>query len=268
MPFSTAAQKKIQRLYHWQRFELACFEEQIKNGTVYCSTPRYFNDPWDCRPFFNTNLLADENEQRKQIEWAVDICKRDPSMSSSDIQKMSRELRNPEVLEHYVRKHTVALQEEVLKRYRVYCLCPDVKNMLMWAHYANKHSGVCLEFNVQSETICGALEVQYRDDFPMTNLYSNDESENLLPLLAKARAWEYEHEYRLIAQDADHRTPHDTLLAKGGHLELSKGALLSVIVGHLGPYEQVKTLTMRYRPEIQVLRAHLVPNRYELDIRA
>lgn len=267
MPFPTAAQKKIQRLYHWQRFDMARFEEQMKNGAVYCSSPRDFNDPWDCRPFFNTNLLADENERRKHIEWAVEVCKRHTSMSASDIQRMSRELRNPAVLEHYVRKQTLALQEEVLKRYRVYCLCPDVNNILMWAHYADSHRGICLEFNVQSDTICGALEVQYRDEFPMTTQYSNDERENLLPLLAKARAWEYEHEYRLIAQDADNRTPHDTLLTKGGHLKLSKGALLSVIVGHLGPYEQVQTLVRRHRPEIQVQRAHLVPNRYQLDIR-
>ena len=71
MPFPTAAQNKIQRLYHWQRFNMARFEEQMKNGTVYCSSPRDFNDPWDCRPFFNTNLLADENERPKHIDWAV-----------------------------------------------------------------------------------------------------------------------------------------------------------------------------------------------------
>ena len=239
----------------------------MKNGTVYCSSPRNFNDPWDCRPFFNTDLLTNEKEQGKHVEWAVEICRRHTRMSDQDIENMKRELQNPSVLERYMREQTLAVQEEVLNRYRVYCLSPDVNNILMWAHYADSHRGICLEFNVKSDTICGALEVQYRDEFPMTTQYSKDEADNLLPLLAKASAWTYEHEYRLIAQDAANRAPDDTLLTNGGHLQLSKGALRSVIVGALGPYDQVCAIVRQYSPNIEVRRVQLVQNRYQLDIR-
>ena len=47
------------------------------------------------------------------------------------LRAMSPELRNPAVLVHYVQKQTVALQEEVVKRHQVYCLCPDVNNIIM-----------------------------------------------------------------------------------------------------------------------------------------
>ena len=62
MSFPTAAQDKIRRLYHWQRFDAVRFEEQMKNGTVYCSSPRDFNYPWDCRPWLRCLRLTLENE--------------------------------------------------------------------------------------------------------------------------------------------------------------------------------------------------------------
>jgi len=266
MPFRTAYQNKIPRLYHWQRFDADRFAQQLRNCTVYCSSPRDFNDPWDCRPFFNTDLLADPAERQKHIDWAVEICKRHAPMSDNDMDRMKRELQDPIALERYVRQSIVEVQKAVLERYRVYCLCPDVNNVLMWAHYGASHTGICLEFNVANETICSAQEVKYFKQFPMTPQYSKDEDENSLPLLSKGDVWQYEHEYRLIAQDADNRTPHDTLLTHDGHLKLAGGALLSVIVGHLGPYEQVQDLVVRHAPSVKVLRAHLVPNKYELIV--
>lgn len=77
MDSRTAAQNKIPLLYHWQKFDLARLEQQLREGTVFCSKPIDFNDPWDCRPFFNTDLLAHPNERQKHIDWAVEICKRD-----------------------------------------------------------------------------------------------------------------------------------------------------------------------------------------------
>src|SRR5205807_9098954 len=139
-----------------------------------CSNPKDFNDPWDCRPFFNTDLLADPAERRKHINWAVDLCKRAGLMSARDIDRMKVKLQDPAELERRVRESTTGVQQAVLDRYRVYCLGPDLGNLLMWAHYADRHRGVCLEFNVKNMTICGAQEVQYLPEFPMTRQYSKD----------------------------------------------------------------------------------------------
>jgi len=187
-------------------------------------------------------------------------------MSEADIARMQQKLQDPVLLERMVREHTRATQEAVMDRYRVYCMCPHVQNALMWAHYAAKHRGICLEFNVANDTICGALEVQYHPEFPMTRQYSDDLAENLLPLLAKSDVWSYEKEFRLLTQEASNATPHDTLLTKNGHLKLGDGALRSIIVGCLGPYDAVRDLAARYSPNIQVQRARKVENRYALEI--
>lgn len=266
MDSRTAAQNKIPLLYHWQKFDPSRLEQQLRDGTVYCSRPIDFNDPWDCRPFFNTDLLADPSERQKHIDWAVEICKRDGRMSAPDIDRMRRELQDRAVLERCVREHITATQQAVIDRYRVYCLGPDVNNLLMWAHYADRHRGICLEFNVKNFTMCSAQEVQYFPQFPMTRQYSGDLDENLLPLLAKGDHWKYEQEYRLIAQEMCNATNHDTLICENGHLKLAKGALLSIIVGHDGAYRQVGDLVAKHAPDVRVRRARLVPNKYKLDI--
>jgi hypothetical protein len=264
MTFQTAAERKIPRLYHWQRFDASRFEHQMANGTVYCSNAAHFNDPWDCKPFFNTEILRDATERQRHIKWAVEICRKLTRMSERDIERMKRELEDPATLEHYVRKHTEGTQQAIFERYRVYCLCPNVDSLLMWAHYADRHCGICLEFDVRNETICGAQEVQYFEQFPMTRQYSNDLNENLLPLLAKGKHWEYEHEFRLVAQEERNATEHETLRCSDGHLKLAEGALLSVIVGHNGPYERVRDIVTKHAPKVHIQRAHLVENRYEL----
>lgn len=266
MPFPNAAQRRIRQLYHWQRFDAARLEAILRDNAIYCSKPSDFNDPWDCRPFFNTELLADPAELQKHIDWAVRICRRTGKMSEADIVRMRDQLRDPAVCEPLVRQCTVETQQAIMERYRVYCLCPDVTNALMWAHYADSHRGICLEFNVRNEVTCCALEVQYFAKFPMTRQYSDDLSENLLPLLAKSDVWKYESEYRLIVQDAANATPHETLLATNGFLKLPDGALRAIIVGCQGPYDAVQNLVPKCNAGIPVLRARKVENRYALEI--
>jgi len=243
-------------------------ELTLRTGTIYCSNPKDFNDPWDCRPYFNTDLLSDLVERQKHIECAVKICRRHTRMSEQDIVRMHRKLQDPVLLQQMVREQIVAMQQAVLDRYRVYCMCPDVQSTLMWARYADKHRGICLEFNVANDAICGAMEVQYYPEFPMIRQYSDDLAENLLPLLAKSNVWEHEKEYRLLTQESSNATPHDTLLSDGGHLKLPDGAFRAIIVGCQGPYDAVRDLVGKHNADIQLLRAHLVPNRYALDITA
>ncbi|MEO8062144.1 MAG: DUF2971 domain-containing protein [Pseudomonadota bacterium] len=256
----------IKRLYHWQRFDADRLEGILRNNSIYFSKPSDFNDPWDCRPFFNVDSLGDPIEARKHIDWAELICRRAGRMNEADIPRMRIQLRDRTTLESKILELTTGFQQDVLDRYRVYCLCPDVTNALMWAHYADSHHGICLEYNVENSVICGALQVQYFDDFPMTRVYSSDLRENLLPVVAKSGVWRYEKEYRLIAQDAANATGHDTLLTTNGLLKLPAGALCAIIVGCQGPFDAVEALARTCNASVQVLKAEKIANRYALNI--
>lgn len=266
MPFPTAYQSGHKQLYHWQPLHKERLEATLRGNTIYCSRPGDFNDPWDCRPYFNTDLLQQPDELRKHVDWAVDICTRDGRMSPEDMNRMGQALQDAAVQERYLLQIIDETQQVVLERYRVYCMCPNVQNPLMWAHYADHHRGVCLEFNVRNEVICGALQVQYFREFPMTPAYSKDLADNLLPLVAKSDAWSGESEFRLIAQEADNATKHETLITRGGHLPLPAGALSAVIVGCNADYEAVARLIRETGNKVELKRAHKVPNRYELRV--
>lgn len=266
MPFLTAGQTGLDCLYHWQKFQPDRLGPILRDNEIYFSRPSDFNDPWDCRPFFNIDLLNDPGEVQKHIDWAVRVCRQDGRMSEADIGRMREALNERDLLEEKIRQVTIETQQAVLKRYRVYCLCPDVQNSLMWAHYADSHRGVCLEFNVRNDVICGALQVQYSLDFPMTNQYSVEPAENLLPLLVKSKVWAYEQEWRLIAQNFHNRTPDDTLLVEKGFLKLPEGALRSIIVGCQGPVDEVRAFTEDCGADIPVLVARKIENRYAIEI--
>jgi hypothetical protein len=101
-------------------------------------------------------------------------------------------------------------------RYRVYCLGPDSGNLLMWAHYADNHRGVCLEFDTRDEVMCFPLRVEYSAQFPVMRAYTTDLVDNLVPLLSKSDVWAYEREYRLIAQERGDATDHETPVTDDG----------------------------------------------------
>ncbi len=114
--------------------------------------------------------------------------------------------------------------------------------------------------------MCCPLRVDYHAEFPVVRAYSTDEVENLRTLLAKADVWEYEHEYRLIAQERCASTADQTLMTDNNFLKLPKTALLSVIVGCQGPYHFVQSLVGEVAPELPVKKAVRVSNRFELRI--
>jgi hypothetical protein len=76
----------------------------------------------------------------------------------------------------------------------------------MWSHYADKHSGVCIEFdNSQSQRFVDLTDdditegvVNYRAE-ERINYVGRDRVSGVLKLfLSKSKSWEHEQEYRLI----------------------------------------------------------------------
>lgn len=86
---------------------------------------------------------------------------------------------------------------EQSKHFKVACLTYDPLNILMWSHYANKHTGICLGF--YDETLTYA--VHYTDDFPIIDFDEKIPNKRIMQfhkmLNCKARMWEYEQERRI-----------------------------------------------------------------------
>ena len=76
----------------------------------------------------------------------------------------------------------------------------------MWAHYANNHSGVCVEYDfdaVKNAVPFACIPVRYTDNYEYllnTNNISEDVA-NYMKFFTKAKEWEHEKEWRVAEQN-------------------------------------------------------------------
>lgn len=105
----------------------------------------------------------------------------------------------------------------LLDSIKVACLTTDNKNTVMWGHYADKHRGICIEYDISP------LLDKNRNDFLIRKInydktaIINENIANInnielydLNLLMdlfsiKSKEWEYENEYRILYYDRERR---------------------------------------------------------------
>lgn len=81
------------------------------------------------------------------------------------------------------------------------CFSDNFKSPLMWAHYANNHTGVCLGIEVSNKKL---LQMNYRANRSAVNFdfkkFENAADEELMEKIisTKFKEWEYEREWRLL----------------------------------------------------------------------
>jgi hypothetical protein len=87
-------------------------------------------------------------------------------------------------------------KSEMARRCGVLCFSEDQADVLQWAHYADRHKGVCLGFDVSgSEGKFGRVDyVNERFPFPKVP----DEAFAWKLLSTKSQAWKYEKEWRVF----------------------------------------------------------------------
>ena len=167
-----ANQTQFSNLYHYQAFDpdlyLARLTDILLNHRIYCSNPEDFNDPWDCKPYFDPQLLEDPN--RSATAEAL-IATHTPCANEERINQQLR--TNPVFLKKNIHEFSERFMENVSKRWGVYCLSPGPGLTLMWSHYSRNHSGICLEFAVADTKFGGAQKVHYQREYPAPSFFMN-----------------------------------------------------------------------------------------------
>lgn len=82
--------------------------------------------------------------------------------------------------------------------------CEDVDNLLLWSHYANSHTGYCIEYDsIKLFELWQylLLPIVYQEQYPKVH-FSTIQKEvfmnNLRCLATKSKHWEYENEWRIV----------------------------------------------------------------------
>lgn len=120
------------------------------------------------------------------------------------------ELLSPQLTDKDMRQLNHELHGLLIKTMGVICFSDNMRSPLMWAHYAEKHNGMCLGFDIP------ALSADWDNSIIKPMMYEtkrlkielakiqasvNDRIAFIGALLhTKAKAWEYECEYRMMAE--------------------------------------------------------------------
>ena len=195
--------------------------------------------------------------------------KHGPALPEREHQRREAELRsNRPLLESMIDDLSREMDKAIQSQYRVFCLSRHPDSTLMWAHYAASCKGLCLEFSVQNSLCCGALEVQYFDEYPLFSAHASDDDSNLRPLLSKSAAWKYEDEFRVIA--TEHPYVVDSIpTSMSGFVKLPTGAMTAVILGPLMSQSDralVRKIVVDSGWSIRLKEARTVPDRYAFVI--
>jgi len=83
-------------------------------------------------------------------------------------------------------------KQEMSRRFGLICFCKHWHNPLLWSHYADKHRGMCLGFDVDDR---GLKEVTYVRERSNLKMPPTKESADEL-LFTKFWDWHYEEEWR------------------------------------------------------------------------
>jgi hypothetical protein len=188
---------------HERQLQLEYAIDIIAQHRLYVSPPTSFNDPFDCRE----NLSFEGSEEQKLERAVQKIMKDKPSISISEARLAApNRLR---IVEQHGRTQIKALIENQLG---IVSFAGSRDNLLMWAHYANAHRGIVIEFDanklsgdtsLRSVDFFGeALQVQYVETLPTTNFFTEDSVKQVKKLLlTKSSHWKYEQEFRMVVKD-------------------------------------------------------------------
>lgn len=261
MPFIPASHTDYRSLYHYQPFNgewKNYLEATLRDRTIYLSSPQSFNDPWDCRPWFDLEALQDPNVREAHIAWFM---RQSTQTKESDAIEMRH---TPNLLRHMIEECSVGVCNDLNNNYRVYCLTPNENNALMWAHYADKHKGICLQFDVRTSPVDLAYKIEYQQNLPPSLLIQNNEEPAIKALFTKSDAWAYENEFRILARDAKSPLP-DIPITKDNLLKLADRVLIGIIIGcQSEDSDEIVEIVDRHQPSITVRKAVRMPHRYGL----
>ena len=166
-----------------------------KNDQMWYSAPCNFNDVFDCdvsidnQKIFNKTLkvFPDKRGIRPGSKMWRDL--------QSTINQQLRTLR--------------ATFDELRRPTGVSCLSESDDSLLIWAHYANHHRGICVEydlFEINQKLNFTAVPVVYSEQracfnsLDLQNQHIKNDASKLLvqSLTSKSPEWSYEKEWRII----------------------------------------------------------------------
>lgn len=183
------------------------FLEHLENRTIWLSSPMMFNDPFDC--VYNCDYAYEVEQIGAHVLYTLAGRDEAERIISSEFWQQRFE---PVATNFKSSMYGIHKKNERNKYITCFSDPENVFSKIMWAHYANSHSGVCAEYTYGSvNNICefGCIPIKYTDHYDRrVNATTTEEgtAEFLKLIYNKATEWEYEKEWRVVKEsDNDER---------------------------------------------------------------
>lgn len=165
----------------------------IQNNELYFSKPEDFNDPYDSQLMIDMEA-PDEDYERIILErMKLDPRFRNVKFSEEELRELLKE-----EIKDLKENGAQTFADLSAKKIGVCCFSCKNNNLVMWAHYANFHDGICLQFSFNGGFFSKAFEVIYSSHYPEINFFSSQIKRINGLFLTKSSHWKEEKEYRIV----------------------------------------------------------------------
>lgn len=171
--------------------------ENIKSNKMWYSAPCNYNDVFDCE------ITVDE---AALFDCALQLAPEGTKIrAGSPAWKQMKQTMRQEI------KTFCSTFETMRSGMGIVCLSESDESLLMWAHYANNHRGMCVEYDlmeINKQLNFTPVPIIYSKDRVCYNNLNPDTAGNdsvalfLRSITSKSEEWRYECEWRIIRDEA------------------------------------------------------------------
>jgi hypothetical protein len=165
------------------------------NNELWFSDPMTFNDPYDCNLHYDWSNI--------DYDTIYNHLKEINERKSFDVGNEYLVKRAKQIFDNVDERDQLGenIIGDLVRRQGISCFSEADNILLMWSHYSDKHSGVCLTFDMEkdNELFTNPYKVDYPERYPKFNPFSSSKEIQLI-LATKSKDWLYEKEVRVIKE--------------------------------------------------------------------
>lgn len=229
--------------------------ENFINSVIYFNSPINFNDKRDC----SLKLLTASDKYGLDILRKTLETQSHQKYTDQQIEKLYN--NNDDIKYKIIPSAFEDTKRFIVSKVLVTCFASNYDNELMWAHYTNKHTGICIEYDGhelirhlgQTPKFPIFLKVRYISNIKPIVLDGTDNKGKLASWLAyKKDDWAYEEEIRCLFMNRDDITANPLPIPKTIYKSVYLGSDISSkdkdkILKHVAdekPWVKVYEMTM------------------------
>lgn len=190
--------------YYWQFAPISLYKyysdteqnlNNIKANKIWCSLVCNFKDVFDGTLPFNPKYILDS------------LWEQIPNNHIPEVKRLRESFDNK------IGSNIIDIEksfESLKDKMGISCFSESCESLLMWAHYANNHCGMCVQYSMIDMMGMAPVPIVYSDERIIVKSFNLHSQQTLLKsgfgyfmksLMTKSNEWSYEKEWRVINPD-------------------------------------------------------------------